>query len=171
MLTSKNNKFTHYLNVIGKYNSAISARVGEVCIFIMTLLVTVDVLLRASIGKSTLVAHEVSGYLLVAIACLGLSHAQRQGMHIEVTLLTGKLPQKWRERMLTTALFAAMVFMIWFAWVTVGPFVFKYVTHTTSLTIIRLPMWIPYLVIPVGLGMYALQLLIEFITSFYPNKD
>jgi len=156
-------KLTRYFDLFSKYLYRISAISGQVLIFGMTLLITVDVLGRATIGKTTLVATEVSGYALVAIVFLGLAYTLQTERHVRIELLTRRLSPKRRQQLEIAVLTLSMVFIAWFTWATMGPVIQNYITHHVSITFLHAPMWIPYLFVPVGAGMLAIGLLIEII--------
>ena len=156
-------KLTHYFALFSKYLYRISAVSGQVLIFGMTLLITVDVLGRATIGKSTLVATEISGYSLVAIVFLGLAYTLRTERHVRIELLTRRLSPKRQQQLEIAVLILSMVFIAWFTWTTTGPVILNYIQQHISITYLHAPMWIPYLFIPVGAGMLAIGLLIEII--------
>ena len=156
-------KFTYYIDIFSKHLFRISAVSGQILIFGMTMLITVDVLGRATIGKSTLVATEISGYALVAIVFLGLAYTLRTERHVRIELLTKRLPPKRRQQVDIAVLILSMVFISWFTWATMGPVILNYIHHHVSITFLHAPMWIPYLFVPVGAGMLAIGLLIEII--------
>ena len=128
----------------------------------MVLLITADVIGRA-IGKATMVADEISRYMLVGIIFLGLAHTQRAGRHIEVDLLTRYLPQRLRRPLALAALLIGTAFVWWLFIFTVPNVIQNYTHHVTSLGYIDVPMWIPHLFIPLGLGLLAMQMTIELI--------
>jgi len=142
---------------------SIAGGVGAILIFFMVLLLTVDVAGRYVFGASTIVATELSGYALVAIIFLGLSYTQRAGQHIRITLLTGRLSQKRRHQLEIATLILTAVFFIWFTWVTADPVIYSYMNGVVSLTIMRVPMWIPQLFIPLGTSIFVAELVVEII--------
>ena len=142
---------------------------GAVFTFLMTLLITVDVIGRA-FGMPTYVAVEMSGYMLIGIVFLGLAYTMRKGKHIKITLLTDRFPPRMRQLLEIAALFVALVFIGWFAWSTFGPAKVNFVLKITSLTIVGTPLWIPYGFIAVGLGMLAVELMAELIREIASLK-
>lgn len=156
-------KLTYYLDIFSKYLFRISAVSGQVLILGMALLITVDVLGRATLGKSTLVATEISGYALVALVFLGLAYTLRMERHIKIELVTRRLSPRKQQQLEIAVLILSLVFIAWFTWATMGPVVLNYIQHHTSITYLHTPYWIPYLFVPVGAGMLAIGLLIEII--------
>jgi C4-dicarboxylate transporter DctQ subunit len=166
----KNLNLINYFDRIGKYSSLISGFSAGILIFCIALMVMIDVMGRA-VGASLLFAEEVSRYLLIATVYLGLAHTQRMGRHIEINLLTRKLSSKTRKIVDFTALVLALILVAWLTWVTVEPVVENYVLQVKSMGVIRTPMWIPYIFIPIGSAIFALELLLELIKKIpWPEK-
>ncbi len=129
----------------------------------MALIITVDVLGRATLGKSTLVAHEISGYSLVAIVFLGLAYTLHTERHIKIELLTRRLSARQQQQLEVIVLIASLIFIVWFTWATSVPVKVNYIQQHTSITYMHTPMWVPYLFVPLGAAMLAIGLLFEVI--------
>ena len=162
-------RLMHIFKSVVRWAGYIGGMGGAVFIFLMTLLITVDVIGRA-FGMPTYVATEMSGYMLIGIVFLGLAYTQRKGRHIKIIILTGKLPPRKRQLLEIATLFVALVFIGWFTWSTFGPAKVNYVLKTTSLTIVNTPLWIPYAFVAVGLGILAIELMIELIREIASLK-
>ncbi len=137
----------------------VSKTSGEVLILIMTLLITIDVIGRTLFGKSTLVADELSGYMLVAIVSLGLAHTLKAEKHITVEIITSRLPEVKRKKLEVVVYLLSAAFMTWLTWATWYPVVKN--LNTQSITSLHMPMWIPYLLVPVGSAMLAVAFVLE----------
>ena len=158
MQESKFDKFTSSLSrsfgYIGSYG-------GAAAVLIMTLLITVDVLGRFFLGQSTGVANEISYYLLAAVIYLGLVHTQRRGKHIRVTILTDRLSTRKRQLVEMLLVTGTSVFMGWLTCLSIFPVMDSYSGNVTSVTPLNTPLWIPRLLLPVGLGMFTIELTIN----------
>jgi TRAP-type C4-dicarboxylate transport system permease small subunit len=126
----------------------------------MALLISVDVIGR-SFGQSTLVADEMSRYMLVGLAFLGLAYTQRKKRHIQIRLITSRLSQRVQEMIEIGVLIVGFVFASWLVWTTWGLVDMMFTDNRRSLTLVETPLWIVALLVPVGLGMFALELLVE----------
>lgn len=160
----KGSKLVRFFVFVGRWISSIGGISGAVFIFLMTLLITVDVLGRA-VGVPTYIAIEMSGYMLVGIVFLGLAYTQRKGGHIKIIMLTSKLSPGKRKLLEIATLVVALIFIGWLAWATLGPVMQNYILKATSLTMVRTPLWIPYGFITVGLVMLGIELMIELIKA------
>ena len=159
----KKSKLIHYLDLFSKYSSLTSGTFAAVFVFFMALLIIVDVIGRSTTGWTTLVADEISAYMVVAVVFLGLAHTQRMGRHISIHILTRRFSQRTQERLHLITLILALAIISWLTWITVGPVAADYVKETKSLGAAHIPMWIPRLFIPLGAGLFGLELLIEII--------
>jgi TRAP-type C4-dicarboxylate transport system permease small subunit len=126
-------------------------------VFAMMLLVVVDVFLRAVANRSTLIAEEMGGYLLVLIAYLGMAETLRQGRHIHVDIITKKLPVKvraWLDAGLSLIALVALIVVIWRAVIMVyGSYAGNVIIPGIFLT----PVYLPQILVVVGLAALALQ--------------
>jgi TRAP-type C4-dicarboxylate transport system permease small subunit len=136
---------------------------GSVMLAFMTLLITVDVLGRYLFGSPTFIATEVSGYLMAAMVFLGLARISRTGQQIEVTILLDRMPDKPRKWVRFSTLTVSLIFIAWFAVLTIGPVRQNLDFGSRSITPLKMPMWIPTLFIPIGLGLLSVDLLARWL--------
>lgn len=92
-------------------------------------------------------SEEAARYMMVWVTFLGAGYAMGKGKHIGVTMFVEKLPEKGRR----IALFAAEIVILLFlaAMAVQGCNLILSLRKQTS-PAMELPMWIPYLAIPVG---------------------
>jgi TRAP-type C4-dicarboxylate transport system permease small subunit len=143
--------------------SFIGNRISISILSIMVALITVDVIGRYFLNRPTYIADELSGYFLVVIIFLSLAQTQKKGKHVIATVLTSRLSpgkSRWLEISTTMISFA---FIVWFAWRTALAVHQSYVLETTTITTLHTPYWIPQLLLPIGLSMFALQLLVHVV--------
>lgn len=137
----------------------LSGGVAAVALLVMATGVTVDVLGRYFLGRSTQMAVEVSGYLLVAIVFLGLSYTQLNNAHIKIDLALNLLPQSLRKAVTAFNLVAFIVYCAVLAGLGLRAVWTSYRFHTTSRTSLDITVWPIQLVIPAGLIILILVLL------------
>jgi TRAP-type transport system small permease protein len=129
-------------------------------VFAMMMLVVVDVFLRAVANRSTLIAEEMGGYLLVLIAYLGMAETLRQGRHIHVDIVTKKLTVKvraWLDAGLSLIALVALIVVIWRAVIMVyGSYAGNVIIPGIFLT----PVYLPQILVVVGLAALALQCIV-----------
>ena len=113
---------------------------------------------RSVNNQSTIWQTETVIYLMIAATLIGLPYVQRLRGHVNVDLLPLMLPVPIRKGLaivtlvLVIAVMSVMLFYgveLW--WVAND-------RGWTSDTVWRVPLWIPYLAMPIGFGIYLLQL-------------
>lgn len=139
----------------------LDASIG-VCLFYMMSVITVDVIGRY-FGSSILIADEMSRYMLIAIVYLGLATTQRAGKHIDIDLVTSRLSPASRRRLATVVLAISIVVLAWLTIITAEQVRVFFLGGVVSRTLAAVPLWIPYLCIPVGMGTLTVDLVFEFL--------
>ncbi len=144
-------------------------RIATVMLILLVLLVVLEVILRKLVGLSLQITTEYSAYLSCGIIFLGLAKTFRSGSHLRVEILISRLSPKARRY---TDFWASILGLICLS------FLFKYtldmvitsyqvgaLSRETWLTIgghvIQTPLWIPQLMIPFGVGIFALELIVH----------
>ena len=134
-------------------------------VFAMVLLIVVDVVLRAFFARSTLVADEGGGYLLVMIAFLAMAETLKQGRHVRVNLIERKFPvtvRAWLSVVLPCIGLAALVIVVWRAIIMVQR---SYVAHVKVPGVFMTPVYLPQLLIVIGFFVLALQCIVVISTA------
>jgi TRAP-type transport system small permease protein len=130
-------------------------------VVVMMLLIVIDVAMRAMLNRSTLIADEVGGYLLVLIAYLGMAEAYRLGRHIRVDIVTVRIPERlraWLDAVFCLLGFAALCIVIWRSVIMVHR---SQVGNVIIPGVLLTPVYIPQTLILVGLAALALQCIVD----------
>jgi TRAP-type C4-dicarboxylate transport system permease small subunit len=139
--------------------AAVAGAVSGAAVVAMTALVTVEVLSRDLFNRSTLVADEMSGYLLVALTFLGLAPTLRGGGFIRIDTYHARLRGGGRVALDLAIHLLALgyaVLLDWYLWrLTLD----AWRLGTTSIQISRTPLWIPQGCMAVGGLLLVLDLL------------
>lgn len=132
------------------------------CMMLAAVLITCQMIfIRAVLNRSTIWQTEVVIYLMIAATLIGLPYVQKLRGHVGVDLLPTLLPERMRRGLaiatlvVTAAMIAVMLYYGYDMWH------FAYVRGWKSETVMAIPLWIPYLAIPVGFGLFLLQLLAD----------
>jgi C4-dicarboxylate transporter, DctQ subunit len=154
-------KINHFLNYLEEY-------VGVASLIFTSLLVFVQVVLRYVFNYSLSWSEEIARYLIVWFVFIGSSIAVREKAHATMDALVTYLPIKGKKIFSIIANLISIVFCVFLIWsgsgIVTSVIEFGSVTPSTGL-----PMFIPYLAIPVGASLMAirfLQLLVQDIKSF-----
>ncbi|MBJ6371113.1 TRAP transporter small permease [Sedimentitalea arenosa] len=121
------------------------------------------IFVRFVLNGSTTWQTEAVVYLMIAATLIGLSYVQRLRGHVNVDLVPLVLPMPMRRAMamltlgLSIAIVAVMTFYGYEFWH------FAWERGWRSDTVWGPKLWIPYLALPLGLGLLLLQLVADFV--------
>ncbi len=122
---------------------------------LMTLFILYSVFMRYVLNKAPTWSEELTRYIMVWAALLGMGIASRYNKHIGLSDLVVKLWGRWTPKILTigdiiSALFWVLVFFT-------GISITQMVASQRSPSM-NLPMWIAYLAVPVGSACSVIEL-------------
>ncbi|SFB07882.1 TRAP-type C4-dicarboxylate transport system, small permease component [Poseidonocella pacifica] len=151
-----------FLRIVG----AISTLAGWVSAAMIVSAVAITcqmIFVRFALNKSTVWQTEAVIYLVIAATLIGLAYVQRLRGHVNVDLIPLALPMRARRVLciFTLSLSIAMVgTMLWYGY---EFWHFAWERGWKSDTVWGVRLWIPYLSLPVGLGLFALQLIADLV--------
>ncbi|MBA7616639.1 hypothetical protein ES703_23937 [subsurface metagenome] len=140
--------------------STVSAHIGIAALLAMGLMITADVVLRYVFNRPTQFTTEVTGYLMVAVTLLGLAYTLMKGKHIRIEVLTSRLrprPRKILDLVTSIISLAFLAACIGPAWNMV---IESYTYKSEVLGLLRTPLYLPQLLIPIGLCVIILQVMV-----------
>lgn len=126
-------------------------------------MLTWEVLARYLFNAPTVWAAELSQLLLIWGVFLGAAVLLRDGRHIAITMLTGRLGRRGRLLSEALALTVVMLFAAWVAWHGAIIAVDNFVRGRSSGTMMNLPNWIAEIALPLGFGLLAAQALVNLL--------
>ena len=136
---------------------------------IVTLLVTLDVVLRYIFGASIPASMEFTQVLLVLLVFLSLGRAQEAKQHIRVEFVIEKLsPEKRRYWEIILHLFALAFIAIVF-WESIGAFAYSFSTQEYYGGAVRVPIYPARGAILLGCGLMIIQLVKDLADFFSPK--
>jgi TRAP-type C4-dicarboxylate transport system permease small subunit len=106
---------------------------------------------------------DFTGFFLAAASFLALAHTFRQGEHIRVTILIGRLPNRlaWAFEFWCVAVAAAIsCYFTWYTGVLISE---SYRFKDLSPGMIAVPLWIPQTAMFIGLLILSIALIDEFV--------
>ena len=130
---------------------------------LIVILISVEILARTLFGTSTLIADEYSAYFFVAVVLLGLAFALKDGAHIRITLVQTRLTENGRRILDLAVTLIALVLALYAFRHAVEMVYDTWSLEMTADSISETPIWIPQVVIPVGLLLFILQLAAHFL--------
>ena len=109
-------------------------------------------------GQQIPAADDFAAWAMAASAFLALPYAMRHGDHIRVTLILQRLPPRLQRGMETLATALGFGLAAWAAWHAAAFVVDSWRYDEVAQGMLRVPLWMPQLCMPVGLGLLALIL-------------
>lgn len=121
------------------------------------------IFVRFVLNQSTIWQTEAVIYLAIGSTLIGLPYVQRLRGHVNVDLIPLMLPKRARYYMclLTLSLSIAMVAVLLFYGYEHWHLTFE--RNWKSDTVWGVRLWIPYLALPVGFGLFLLQLIADLV--------
>lgn len=143
----------------------IVARISTLCGVIAASMIVAAVLItcqmifvRFVLNGTTTWQTEAVIYLVIGATLIGLAYVQRLRGHVNVDLVPLALPAPLRVVLAAVVLGATLAITCVMAWHGFGLFHVAAERGWRSDTVWGAKLWIPYLALPVGFGLFALQL-------------
>ena len=140
----------------------LAALLAGICILVTALIVVYEVIMRGIFRSPTEWVLEISTYLILVSALLGLAITFRMGGHIQVDFLISRLSAK--TQCILEIIWSAMAVVLFCIFVSesTGMVEMSYHYNKLSPSILRFPLYIPQLALVIG----GLLLLLEIINKF-----
>lgn len=124
------------------------------------------IFVRFVLRESTIWQTEAVIYMMIAVTTLGLAYVQRLRGHVNVDLVPAMLPAGARRALayvvlvMTILLMAVLTFYAFEGWYE------AFTRNWKSSTVWGVRLWIPMIALPVGFGLYTLQLVADFVALY-----
>jgi TRAP-type C4-dicarboxylate transport system permease small subunit len=146
--------YTERISFIGFVTSGIA-------IVLMVFLLIIEVLVRTIFAKSTYVAQEFTSYLLLYFAFFSLAHILKEDRHINIGVVTSRLSEKFQKILTLMVYIFSIPVVVYMIYWTANLTIVTYQRMEISETIFETPLFVPKLFMPVGLLIFALQLIVS----------
>lgn len=161
--------------VAGVMRKILDLTIGAAAFLACLLLATMVVVTFATIAlrpfEVLIPGHEeIATFAMVGMAFLGLPYAYRTGAHVRVETLLNQLSQQNRARMDRWCVLAAFVICVAFAYYAFWLVLDSYVFGDVSEGLLAIPRWIPQLPILLGLTLFGLALIDDFLVLVRGGK-
>ena len=137
----------------------------------MAVTVSFEIIARYFFDAPTTWSQEISVYLLIALALLGLAPTLSADEHIRIDLLTLRLPVALQRWLRITALAAIAVYAAIAAYGGYEMVRQSLRFGRRSLTLLEIPVWIPQLLIPIGMGLLAATAVVGIVALLSERKQ
>lgn len=169
-MVDQNRMLSRVIRVVN-WCSEVSGWIAASMVLGAVLLTCQMIFVRFVLNLSTVWQTEVVVYLMVGATLLGLAFVQKHKGHVNVDLLPMMLGSKSRKVLeVTTQLIAIVVIAMCFFY----GFEFWHLAQSrgwTSDTVTAVPLWIPYLALPSGLGLLLLQLISDMLVTLFVKEQ
>ena len=133
------------------------------CFFIWMMAITLigNVVARFFFEKSLSFAEEVSTLYTVVVTFVGTSFCARVGRHITMTAIFDIMPEKIKKGMMIIVSLGTAAAMLFVAYLAAMYCRHLFISGRVTAAL-QIPLWIPYLIIPIALVFAAIQYLLIF---------
>ena len=140
-----------------KVLSRLSGMVAAALLLLAVLVVVQMVFVRYILNQSTVWQTEVIVFAAVAATFIGSPYVLLQRGHINVDFITMHLGPRAREICHLISSLLSLLFCVLFFYFSVLWWYEAFEAQWTTMTIARIPLWIPWLSLPLGMGGLVLQ--------------
>jgi len=147
--------------------------ISTVCGVIAALMILISVVItcqmiwmRFVLNESTIWQTEAVTYLMISATLIGLPYVQLLRGHVNVDLVPMLLPPKIRKALALIVLTLSIVVIAIMAYYGYELFHIAWVRNWRSESVWGVSLWIPYLALPVGLGLYVTQMIADLVSSW-----
>lgn len=156
---SGGNPFIRTVHAISTFCGWVAAGLTVLSLFVTCHMIFV----RAVLKQSTIWQTEAVIYMMIAATAVGLPYVQRLRGHVNVDLVPQMLPPGFRRVLAFVTLIATIAVTAVIAWYAFDVWHQAFERNWKSPSVWAPPLWIPYLALPVGFGLFLLQLLADLI--------
>lgn len=153
------NPFLRTVNGISTVAGWTAAAMILISVFITCQMIFV----RFVLNQSTVWQTEAVIYLMVASTLIGLPYVQRMRGHVNVDLIPLALPPRPRFALAILTLGLSIVVVAVMFWYAYDFWHLAWSRGWKSETVWSVRLWIPYLALPLGFGLFLLQLIADLV--------
>ena len=143
--------------------SQVGGYVSGLFMVLIVLLIVVEIVARTVFNASTMISDEYSAYFFVAVVMSGLAFSMKEGAHIRISIIRSRLSRQGQRILDLVVLLIALVLACFALYYAVLMTYDVWDLEMTADSISETPIFIPQLVIPVGLLLFILQLASGFL--------
>jgi TRAP-type C4-dicarboxylate transport system permease small subunit len=160
-----------YISLVNKLSQVIGV-LAALMVVIAVIITCQMIFIRYFLNGSTYWHTEAVVYLILAATLLGLPYVQKLKGHVNVDLVPMLLPPTGRKALMITSFVSAISVLLVMTYFSAELVYLSYTKGWTSDTVWGPPLWIPYLTMPLGFGLFALQLVADLLETWAtPAED
>lgn len=155
--------FSSGLETLIAYAARTASAICEVIVAAMMLLITLEVISRSVFHHSFQVADELASYLLVGLTFLGVNVALRENALFRVEFLFDRLPGPLRAAVQLAFDILSLLVAAILEYQLVQLVLSSMSRGNRSMSILSTPLYIPQLIMPIGMAVMILMLLASIV--------
>lgn len=143
--------------------SRIGATLAEICLVLLLALVFNEVIARYVLNKPTLYSVEISEYLLIFVAFMAAGWVLQKDGHVKMHSVINLMSPNVRRAADIFTSIIVLFFCIIIVWQGGKQSIMAFKGDYHSSSLLNVPLWIPYAIIPTGALLLALQMLVRIV--------
>lgn len=162
---------THAPAPAGAFSRTVGA-ISNACGVIAAAMIVISVaitcqmiFMRFALNASTIWQTEAVTYLVIGATLIGLPYVQKLRGHVNVDLIPELLPQGARRALAAVVLLTAIAVVGVMAFWSWELFHFAWARGWGTGTVWDPPLWTAYVSLPIGFGLFVLQLIADFLDA------
>lgn len=160
-----------YISLVNKLSQIIGV-LAAIMVVVAVIITCQMIFIRYFLNGSTYWHTEAVVYLILAATLLGLPYVQKLKGHVNVDLVPMLLPPSGRKVLMIISFVSAISVLFVMTYFSAELVYLSYSKGWTSDTVWGPPLWIPYLTMPLGFGLFALQLVADLLETWAtPAED
>ncbi|MCA0851148.1 TRAP transporter small permease [Salipiger thiooxidans] len=146
------------------------AATGAVLVALVSL-VCLEALLRGGFNYSLGFAEELTGYGVVFMTLFGAALSLRRNAMFQVHFLLDTWPEGTRRWVIRAFVLIALVICVILIWKTKDLTLSSFSRGKFAPTVLRTPLWIPQIILPVGFSVLAFFLVEKLLLTFRKSEE
>lgn len=145
--------------------------IAGMTIVIMMFIVIVDTMLRYLFNAPLIWGFEVDIFLMVAVVYLALGYTEAQDGHIKMTMVYEHMPPKIQAVLFIITrviVLGVCVLFVWAGWLASWQ---ALMSHSTTVGLVKLPLFPVKLLIPIGALIMCLQIIRDLIMALSGRRS
>ena len=143
--------------------SRIGAVLAEICLVLLLALVFNEVIARYVFNKPTLYSVELSEYLLIFVAFMAAGWVLQKDRHVRMHSVITLMPPTVQRALDIFTSIIVLLFCAILVWQGAKASIVAFRGDYHSSSLLNVPLWMPYAIIPTGALLLALQMLVRIV--------
>ena len=167
-------KFGREMRRVINWLCSLGHLLGEIAVFLLLGIVSYTVVMRYVFNNPPTWGEEIGCYIFIFIVWIALGGILKDDHHIVLDLVVDRISSKKQIWLKIATSVVGLIFCLILSWYAARYTLFQYRFNLQSTTLLSVPMWIPYMFIPLGAILISLQYLVkiaEYISLLPDQKN